>query len=399
MSYYGGYIHIPVAIADGGVNTENGYPYNLSACSTSCAASSTSSPATTKTKTSMVVADSAADISFCSENCITGCHNYLSEEQTKQKNLCCHWHEDSSAADDNFLCEANCGQVENMSSCGVVFKDVEDGKKGTLVCTRSCDTRCPVFADSDTTIVSYDNYFPHPTIFQQPAPYNCETGGSGEIDCNILTGENNTAISNPWQNCVYKLKSFQNASLNMIQSFEDNKYAGGKGDRNFDNIMTNWCSEQVLGNCPDDPITGLPNSKCVRLRQNSEEGTKCAKWLNDKKIIGNNEASNFVDAIASRYCGRYPSSAECACFSRGLRKEYQDTKSVAPYNDGCWYLPCNAPTFGSFYLVPSDVDTTLNPDMCPSDVCLSFINADGYNSVYVDDNRQYINCDFDTQTN
>lgn len=408
--YSGGYIHVPVPLdQNNSFNDSTGYPYNKANCSKSCSSSSASSLSSTVENFSFFDLNNnpltssyssspryaAGEDYYCSDHCINNCIDHLTENENKQKNLCCHWHDKVDNSDDAYSCNNDCGQVENMSNCGVIFKDVDNGKSGTLVCTRSCDQRCPVFRDStnNKSVIAFDNYMPHPTIFQQPPPRkNCE-GGDIDFQCDILS----SGVTLPWQNCVYQLSDFEGASQSLIESFETNQYGGGKKDRNFDTIMTNWCSEQIEasdGICPADAITGYTNTKCARMLAQNGEGIKCRNWLSDKEDHG--EKRNFEDAVAAKYCGNYPSSTECKCYSRGLVKQYQDVKSAAPYNDGCWYMPCSQ-TYKGYYFVPSDVDVTLNPNMCPSDVCLTFINADGYNSVYVDDNREYINCDFESK--
>jgi len=335
----------------------------------------------------------------CTGNCVTGCNGYLTEEENAQDNLCCHWqvrsNDDSKQEDNNiFCCKSDCGHVENMANCGVAIKNWQRHKNlgcanngGRVACTRSCSKRCKTWG----SVKSQGNNFPYSSIFQQPDGLPCEYNqdDSGDFNCHVLF-DNDTHLYKPWQTCLYNVSDFENASLADL-----NKYASDLNDtdRNYDEIMTRWCSQQVSRNCPNDPMTAETPTTCSRLHQTgTSKSQACQDWITNKGSTGN-DRNNYVDAVGSLYCSNFPDSDECKCVNRGIDPTYQKLKSGAPYNDGCWYNPCTT-QHSNFYYVPSDVNVELNPDMCPQNFCLSFTEQSSYNQQYIRDNEVLLNCDF-----
>jgi hypothetical protein len=337
---------------------------------------------------------------YCTGHCVESCNKFLNEEQNANPDLCCHYN-DTGYREDNEIacCDNNCGQSENMANCGVLVKDnCQDRTKnggdcaigmGRVVCTRACDRRCPTFGNIRATT----NFFQNPAVFHNSrfdSTYNAYVGANCETDdckqgsafCSNLANGN----FRPWQNCIYDSTQFQGAAMDDIDAYR----SAYPEDRNYDEVMTQWCSAQVSDNCPDDPITQKPQSSCIRYRARNAEGSLCETWITNKTT----DKQNYIDAMASNYCSRY-NTPECMCVNRGINEIYQQTKHSAPFNDGCWYQPC-AETYSDYYLRPSDVMVDkYNPDMCPSNFCGSFVNAQGYNANYINNNKNYINCDFD----
>lgn len=315
------------------------------------------------------------------------CNNYLTSQDA---DVCCHY----NGNNDGIRCctqSSQCGQVENMASCGIVVEDQlgkseDDGCKGSkLVCTRSCSAQCLIQN-------SVDNNFRYMGVFQLTKGQNDPTKGCSiqQKDCSNIDNTCPAMMDtnyNPWQNCIYDVNALvRNATgpngSSQIDEWANSKY--GDTNRNFDEIMVKWCSEPVNG-----PCLHQTDDTCSRHFQNTDDGIKCRSWLlNQPESV----QQNLQDAISSRYCPNYNTS-ECACVNRGLDPNYQQAKRGFPYNDGCWYTPCKIGYgYGENYFVPADVNVQINPNQCPSNVCLSVIQAGDYESTDIYGNTDVIDC-------
>jgi hypothetical protein len=204
--------------------------------------------------------------------------------------------------------------------------------------------------------------------------------------------------SKVFQKCIYDGAAFNKGTYADVVNYRT--FNALNGDRNYDEIMTQFCAGRVSDGCPGDPLNdGLKPSFCPRFFSSSSEGQECTKWITSKKDVPTKAA--YTDAIASIYCSQYPYEQTCACVNRGLSGiggaknwPYYQLKQNAPYNDGCWYSPC-MPNIGTdqYYFQPSDVNVNVNPSQqCPKNICLNFINSTGYNNMYFNNNTIYTNC-------
>lgn len=318
----------------------------------------------------------------CQDHCSTGCNKFLSPNGTpvdnyrdpalNDKTLCCHY-TDNTGSIDHTCCGGDwCAQTQNMNMCFVVSDNEPCTSGRKQICGRACNQRCSADA--------LDSYLENAPQFQIK---DCQRykGDKSNDSCKSL---GTTVV--PWQICMYNTNDFK--TKEHVERFTT---AHGSSGPNYDEIMTNFCSTQVSGNCPRDPLDSTQTTApehCAQYFQASQNGTFCRDWI-AKKDPG--LRNNYLDAVGSRYCGKYNTN-ECKCINRSRSLQYQELKGSAPWNDGCWFSPCNS-AYASNYFQPVSVNVQLNPSMCPSNYCATILNASGYNETYIKDNEQYINCD------
>lgn len=332
--------------------------------------------------------------SFCTNgNTSKWCTGYMDENSPGASTDVCG-RTNNSGDQKPTCCKTGCGQVENMATCAIVYKDNCNknlnncGVGGRLVCTHSCRSRCSKSITSAVDPVS--NFTKYPTVFQQR---NFGSGGSGHNDCN--DGDSLASGVTPWQTCVYSVGDFEHIGSNDMNSL----LVGKEGNPNYDEIMSAWCAQTESSGCPVDSFAGTTPSSCVRLRSNTSNGKLCQSWLSGlQKNNFYDRSQGYLDAIASSYCSRYPTAGECRCVNRSRDPTYRLLKPSFPYNDGCWYNPC-VPTYEpDYYFVPSDVQVswrTANDQgtqsMCPTNFCGNFINAKNGN-VTLENSTEYTQC-------
>ncbi len=325
---------------------------------------------------------------FCDNpnQCGSSCemNTTLDTDQTNSDDICCHYNKSK-------CCSGGCGQEENMSTCSILSQDCECSKDGhEVVCVRPCKNKCLPISKGYVSMFSDRG-----PAFQQLVKPNAGPNG-----CEKQSDFNSDFV---YQNCIYDTNAYKDASSQQVQAFKTNYCPNvdptreDRCGRNHDEIMVKWCSAQVeSSNCPSDPISGQSSNKCARYvtvdtSQVTGDGETCRQWINDKKDATTRH--KYIDAVASEYCSKYNTN-ECLCINRGLDKQYQETKSTAPMNDGCWWNPCVKAFHPNYYFKPSDVDTEFNSAMCPQNICASFNNVSGFNESHVKNNQEYIDCDF-----
>lgn len=321
----------------------------------------------------------------CTGDCAKGCTSYLNPEQTNDPNLCGHYNSSGGSA---ACCDVGCGQVENMAKCTIVYKDncnkYEENchTGGKLVCKRSCSKRCDA---AITSVKSYANFLKYQTVYQ----------GDYEGSCS----DQSTLTNYPLQTCIYDVADFQDLTNAEIKSLSTDGVQWTAGDPNYDEIMTQWCAQQVDGPCPPDPITQVANPVCSRYASITDGGNTCREWASqDQSGVGTNRYQGYRDAVGFLYCSKYNTS-ECACINRGRSSVYRDMKPAFPYNDGCWYKVCTSEVSREQMFQPADVqtgfrkssDSNTTTGMCPSGVCTMFINSGGDTDTFTG-NKLYTNC-------
>jgi len=139
--------------------------------------------------------------------------------------------------------------------------------------------------------------------------------------------------------------------------------------KSFNKLATNFCSE-TTNSC----MNGLTN--CSQFTSTGKGGTFCRQWLSEM-------TSKEQDVILIDHCINHDTS-DCACILRSRDPEFLKLKSTIPINDNCWWRPCFDNTA---YLVPHEI----RRQMCPNNVCNSFIKTDriGQNDTISDN---IINC-------
>lgn len=334
--------------------------------------------------------------SYCDSKCnesdtCDNSHN-LSQEQTDNGKICCHYN-----SKDNACCSSGCVQRENMSTSAIVtLTGCNSDKGGRLVSLTSCKKRCGI------DIPGYEsNYIDRGPAFQQQITPTCgDIPNADPYSYETIMKCKQVDAKNIFQYCVYDTNEFKNATYKDIQNFKTyycDMYANQDAcGRNYDEIMTKWCAAQVSENCPNDPMSGKQPPKCARYvtrnSTNDADGYHCRDWIESKKDLTTKH--KYLDAIGAIYCMEYNTN-ECLCVNRGTNKNYQETKSSGAMNDGCWWNPCVASANSQdFYFIPSEVDTRFNQtDMCPTNICASFMDVEGHNKTNVSHNKEYINCD------
>lgn len=329
-----------------------------------------------------------------SVNCsVSPCNRHLGAADLANPAIYNHFR-DSGASP--YCCYSDCGQVENMAVCAIVYKDncnkqLNDcNVGGKLVCTMASNT----FIDktkvgSATPIKSYIKY---PTVFQKQ-------GNTGSDNCHPDTG---TSTPTPWQTTLYDAATLVSESkpddLNRIVS-------NANGQPNYDEIMAVYCSSQFHDGCPPDPITNMQQKSCPLIFSKSPTADVCRTWYsalkrNDSSAAHGTRSQGYNDMMASLYCDKNPNDSACKCYNRGLDPNYQQTKPYFPMNDGCWYGPCLPDKQNTMFL-PADVQIGYRTStsqgsnaMCPSVICSNYINAGG--NVNAINSSLYISCNQDS---
>ena len=129
----------------------------------------------------------------------------------------------------------------------------------------------------------------------------------------------------------------------------------------YNYLMSKFCS-MTSYKCPNDPRDNKPVAKCSLINSNDNKG--CAVWYN-------NAANNYKDSVIASYCSVPDniSNYDCACYNRGLNREYVAIAKTKAFKDGCWYIPCK----DSHFLIPSK--DVVNPGDCPQNVCDQVYNT------------------------
>jgi len=160
----------------------------------------------------------------------------------------------------------------------------------------------------------------------------------------------------------------------FIYNFTDT-VQGGKIEKGSMNKCTrHFCSLPAEGECPIDPLTGAPHSKCSRFVVDGIEGSYCNVWLNTKSAEEQN-------ALFVEYCENNPDSGDCACIARREDAEFIAKAPIADFKDiadECWWKSCKNP---DSYLVPPAMRST---------ECRDIVCGELENSLKVDCND--INC-------
>ena len=334
----------------------------------------------------------SAGRSNCSDHCAEGCKKFLEpigmspdnyrDPALNATDLCCHYtnNEDyiqhTCCSSEGLGNSYNCAQTENMNTCFVVSDREACSQQGheKQICGRSCSQRC--------TPDSVDNFFENTPQLQIK---NCwrKDGHSENFGC-IKLGTAQGKVT-PWQFCIYDTDQIR--TRQQLDNYIDRHGTSGP---NYNEVMVKFCSDQVSGSCPTDPMTGKTDSKCARYFQGGDrdsDGFQCKDWINK---MNPNERHRYLDSVGSRYCSNYNTS-ECSCVNRGRSLQYQELKGAAPWNDGCWFTPCTD-AYPNNYFRPVSVDTSLNESMCPVNYCATILNVSNYNEAYIKNNEQYINC-------
>ena len=126
------------------------------------------------------------------------------------------------------------------------------------------------------------------------------------------------------------------------------------------------------------------SSVCSNLQSLTEEGDECRNWFSK-------QPADTRDAIIANICLRYRDADECKCFLRNTDETYNVVKRSTPFNDGCWYPPCQQT---STNLVTSDL---IKPT-CPSNLCQIVFSELRNRDVQISDIQNAISCNFQTET-
>lgn len=154
---------------------------------------------------------------------------------------------------------------------------------------------------------------------------------------------------------------------------------------NLDEMYTTWCAQQVtVDGVKDSCQTG--DTKCARYFTSGNDGQQCRSHFSAVRD------PMYLDTVGQNYCSRYD-TAECVCLNRNkYGSTYQTLKSGNPYNDGCWYNPCNS---SSNVFVTKDLFVAASNDsQCPSCYCTQSYAFFNDTSVDMDNNNNNMNCTF-----
>lgn len=313
------------------------------------------------------------------------CKHYMTAEKEADYTIRNHY---LSLGNPVTCCKSACGQVENMSTCAIVYKDNNnsnnDGCKvgGSLVCTRASEKYCK---EPNAPLVA--TYTRFPTVFQPQRNTESKDGNPG------------SSTPTPWQTCLYNSADFTKLTDDQMDAvMTDTSDMPKKGNPNYDEVMMLWCSHPATDpkTCPSDAMTGIPSSTCSRYHSTSPEGIRCKAWITG--MSDTLRSQGYIDSMGSLYCSAHPTASECACMNRGMVEAYRSNKQYFAYNDGCWYNPCT-PTYSSNYFQPSDVVTTFRASgppptpntFCPTNFCATYLSAGG--NITLTGNTEYVNCD------
>ena len=151
----------------------------------------------------------------------------------------------------------------------------------------------------------------------------------------------------------------------FVYNFADNVQGGKIEKGSMDKCTSHFCSLPAEGECPIDPLTEAPHSKCSRFLVDGIEGSYCNVWLNTKSVEEQN-------ALFVEYCKKNPDSGDCACIARGEDAKFVSNVPTADFKDiadECWWKSCKNP---DSYLVPPAMRST----ECGDVVCEGLENSD-----------------------
>jgi hypothetical protein len=189
-----------------------------------------------------------------------------------------------------------------------------------------------------------------------------QTSGPVQVNCQYDVDQFNTICDiNTWQS------SFPSQTTQLNNSIAK-YYCSQDGMPNPNNICC--IGEPTVNMCPLNTLPISPDlvdeqmTKCSRFTANDASGSFCRAW--DATVTGDNKNGNSPsDIVKIQYCTTNPDSLDCLCINRSRSNDYKLLKGSYSFNDGCWYLPCQAPE----QLKTSDINT-LN---CPTNICQSII--------------------------
>lgn len=309
---------------------------------------------------------------------------------SRDQNTCLYYPSESACNDNTEgMNNAQCGMYtlsKSTSGCG--------SDNGRAVCARACRDRCNRVTKGLANVG-----LSRSAATQQSVKNRC---GVNDTNCTVGINTNKGDNTNLYQECIYDVAAYgtEDTTLDDINAF---KVGMGciSGDmdkcgRNYDNLMVHWCGSKVGSeSCPTDPITETKLSSCARMISSGSEGEACREWLSKKSSVSLENQLKYSDAVGSLYCNRTENinAPECKCINRGFDKtNYVKVKPNAPFNDGCWYNPCVPNFHPDFYFKPSDVQTGINANMCPQNICSVDINGLNFDEVNMSDNTAYLYC-------
>lgn len=180
--------------------------------------------------------------------------------------------------------------------------------------------------------------------------------------------------------CQYGITDFD--TICDINTWK-NSFGAQTNELNTNGVAAHYCSQDGMPNpnyicctseptvnqCPDNTlpingVTGIQMNKCSRFTSINAAGIFCKNW--DGAVTGNNTSGKTIsDNIKVQYCTANPDSQDCLCINRTKSSDYVNLKGNYTFNDGCWYLPCQA----NEQLKTSDIGAY----NCPTNICQSII--------------------------
>ena len=138
-------------------------------------------------------------------------------------------------------------------------------------------------------------------------------------------------------------------------------------------ILQYYCTYDTNSGCPTLP-DGTKPKNCSRLTSTDKNFQVCS--------IFNTMYNPDGDKIKQSYANAYPNNPDTSCLNRTSNSTYKALKQGFPVNDGCWYIPCQAPA-----QIPI-LSGVYKPD-CPNSLCQQFntiFNNPNLNEVEIKDN-------------
>ena len=227
-----------------------------------------------------------------------------------------------------------------------------------------------------------------------PRPY----GGTPQPVCQIL------ATYTIYPNDIPLLTSVElDAFLNFYD--QNPQQPINSGGAPIDDINTNllplYCALSLATgtDCPTDPTTGTNYTTCPRYLSSNPDDQVCAQlYLDTTNQIP-------VDAAMTQYCSLSANvnAPECDCINRGLSTTpgydiYSIAKTANPFNDSCWYKPCQFPQPSTLIPMGQNGNFRNQVGICPSSVCEEVIDNidDDRSKINEGTIHQYISCSTDS---
>ena len=204
-----------------------------------------------------------------------------------------------------------------------------------------------------------------------PCVQKCVTPGT--LDCSIGKNSKGEDPFISWgggwsNNCTFDLTKIDTPEqYNNLQS-KFNLDAKQK-----EQILQYYCTYDTNSGCPELP-DGTKPKNCSRLTSTDKNFQVCS--------IFNTMYNPDGDKIKQSYANAYPNNPDTACLNRTSNSTYKALKQGFPVNDGCWYIPCQAPA-----QIPI-LSGVYKPD-CPSSLCQQFntiFDNPNLNEVEIKDN-------------